>query len=353
MWIMPRCVRISVAIGFFTAAEGGFFAHAAGQDVTLEVIRAELTQWEQSFVQFWIVWQTEWDPHSELARQHAAEGIRSISRDEWARTVRGEEYWHNTVTNDDRLQLRSLRTRNAEGVAYSAMYERGESDPDRPTQLAIAPVSSPGDSVIRAPFLGLWVNRAGTWLGSALLEYPARLDGTTTWEGRELPLLVVETAAETELQLALDPEFGYLPRTSRIVHVGADETRLGHLYETLEFREIQPGLFFPWSGRVHNPNNASTWQILEIELNDPLEHIDFDLQPADGTFVENLITGESGYHGAPPPAALVPIPDPTPTTADSSPAGAAVSRTPWNLLLAVAGIALLASAWFLHRSRST
>lgn len=328
-------------------------ASVSAQDanVTADSVRTRLLQWEQSIAQFWIVWETEWDPNSKLAEEAGQAGVRSISRDEWGRTAGGAEYWHSIVINDGVLDSRRLWTRDGRGKAFTATYEAGESAIDRPKTLLVGPDTGGWTQVVRAPFMGLWSTRTDCWLGTALGEYPAHFEGTESWDGRELPVLIVTDAERSEMQLALDPDVGMLPRAARSVYRAGDGPRVGHTFETLEFRELQPGFFFPWRGRANNPSNSSNWSMIEVKLNGPLSTQMFSIEPVDGTYVENIITGVSGYHGKAPAQVLAPVPDQWPTNTDSPPAVAAAQETPWTLLLGIMGITLLGGAWLLQRQR--
>ena len=285
-------------LGFLLAsATLGGFACAQESDLTTNEIRRQLIQWEQSMPQFWIVWESEWDPHSKLASEAEMAGVKSISREEWGRTVTGAEYWHVIVVNDGVLDSRRLWTRDGRGKSFSAAYEAGESAIDRPSRLTIMPDLGGWSQAARVPFFGLWDTRNDSWLGAALEKYTARIDGTERWNGRELPLLVVDDAEHSEVRLALDPLVGYLPRSAR--RVAADGLRVGHNFETLEIREILPGYHFlsaawtvptmPARGGCLKSSSTSRSIILTSRSN------------GGRTFVEDLVTGRHGYHGTPPP----------------------------------------------------
>ncbi|REJ91609.1 MAG: hypothetical protein DWQ34_14280 [Planctomycetota bacterium] len=326
---------------------------AAAQDVTLDEIRARLDAWEESIAQFRVVWETTYDPEAKLAHESGVGGVQIIARNDWARSARGEEHWHDVGRYDGEVHLRSLHVRTAEAIAYSALYDPGVSVVERPSQLRIGPGGEGWTSMNRRPFIGLWMTRQDAWLPSALQELPARLEGTVEWEGRELPFLIVETDPTGEMELALDPEAGYLPRTARAVALTEEGRRLGATFETTEFREVKPGFFFPWRGREINDYHPCTWEIIELQLNEPLDPDLFKkIEPVEGTFVENMLTGEFGHHGKKPERAAAAQIDAPQVAPEGPPAAAIASRTPLGVILAGIGVLLLAAAWWMQKSRS-
>jgi hypothetical protein len=285
--------------------------------MTLDEIEARLMRWEEQIPQFWIVWEQSGE----------AEGKHWSTKDEWARGAHDEEYRHNLSQTH-----RSLATRDAEERGYFPTYQLGASATDPPVTLRYG-TGARWTRVVQQPFLGLWANEQDRWLGSALAQLSARLDGTFDWKGRELPLLVVMRDPQREIQLALDPEAGYLPRLAKYVHIDGEERKEGFKNEVTEFRELKPVFFFPWSGRFTHSENLSNWTMVDVRVNEPLDTGLFRVTPGPGTKIENAIAG--------PPTAEDRVAPPLPL----------IQRLRWPLLTILLVTAMAMGARELRKAR--
>jgi hypothetical protein len=268
----------------------GWSAVSTADEVTLDEIKAQLRRWEEQIPQFWMAWEVSGE----------AEGKRGSTKYEWARSPRDEEYRHSIGQ-----RYRHLVTRDAER-GYFPTYKLGASATDPPATLRYGTPGRGPTQVVEPPFFGLWSNHQDAWLGTSLTRLAARRQGTRNWKGRELPLLIVQENPRREIELALDPEAGYLPRLAKHVHMIEGEQKDGFMNEVTDFREVEPGFFFPWSGRFSSSGSVDDWTMLEVRVNEPLDPALFRVEPGPETKIENAIAGPlTPQDRAPPPPPLI------------------------------------------------
>lgn len=190
----------------------------------------------------------------------------------------------------------SIRNRSLRMADRDKYYHLGfGTDPSisDPFDLTIYENSSDhvGTGVIFTPLMVLWDDHDRKWLPEFL---QANSTATRTSEG----YLAVPGRAIgwDEIEIHLDPAHNYLP-------VRSIERKYDREFEVTEFRELEPGLWFPWKGRLDIPDCKQTFEVTKVELNTPLPNELFVPQIPPGTRVRDVITGREYYHGGQPPKA--------------------------------------------------
>gem|GEM_PF-6380384 len=292
-----RVLLASVILGL----DVGRVAVAEEASPDLKAITAALTQWSESVANVRFGWTVTFDPNSELAKDNKLQGVVRRAEVEWIWTDTGRLHHHRTVFWDDQPKMRSFQGADGQRV-FSANYRMGKSEFTEPkgVTIALGTPSAPGDV---EPLFGLWYGRQHKWLAGMLAAGKARLDGFGDHKGNRYPRLRVETSETTTLVLLLDPAHGFLPRLTETEHLIDGETKRGFPNEVDEFREIEPGVWFPWSGRFDQFIDVNSWKMRSIEINQPLAASLFKPPIADGTDVTDLVAKRRYFHGRRPPDA--------------------------------------------------
>ncbi|RLS51990.1 MAG: hypothetical protein DWH91_17715, partial [Planctomycetota bacterium] len=198
------------------------------------------------------------------------------------------------------------------------------------------------------PLWGLWDNKTRTWLGT-------RISGVAAAETTASGLLRVDgalLASSTDLCFVdLDPAHGYLPVRIESKLKGSQMS----YFQVDEFREVQPGFWFPWKGSMNiNGNVLSHWEVKHVDLNTELPDSLFVPPMGDETYVINTITGKDYWHAGKPPAHLLaakaaaanpgsPAPNINPLT------GAPEQSANWSLWLVLLGLILVSGGIWVRR----
>jgi hypothetical protein len=105
--------------------------------------------------------------------------------------------------------------------------------------------------------------------------------------------LQIETSTET---IVLDPNHNYLPKELKRT------TDFATCTTVKEYREIEPGFWFPWKGEHHDvyvgqnwnkgDDTHRQWEIKQVDLNLPLSETLFEIPKGDGTREDNWETRE-------------------------------------------------------------
>lgn len=162
-------------------------------------------------------------------------------------------------------------------------YPNRSSWNDAPTDVLIQPKY--GNSAVANYYWlpAIWIHNE--WIMDRLeaMRKSGKVYSTVTEHG----LLQIGQISES---LVLDPNHGYLPRQIAGVIVN-------------EYREIEPGFWFPWRGEYHyvfddkewvkSPDVHLQWEIKQVDLNTKLSEALFEFPIGNGTHVVNSITKES------------------------------------------------------------
>ena len=132
------------------------------------------------------------------------------------------------------------------------------------------------------------------WLGDRLARKIESDHVSVTNTGLlQVDLQLVEFSPST---LFLDPQHGYLP--CRVNGRSFSELPDDIPHQTVdEFREIEPGFWFPWKGRNFSGNaedssdSTHTWEVTQVDLNTELPLDMFQVPMGVGTHVDNSISG--------------------------------------------------------------
>ena len=162
----------------------------------------------------------------------------------------------------------------------------------------------------------------------------------------------IDSTAEG-FQVWLDPQHGYLPRLAENPGQGGGVSR----YRVDEFREVEPGFWFPWKGSLLiNGTMLTRWEVSQVDLNTELPDSLFVPLMGDATYVVNIITGKQYWHAGKPPAHLVAAKaaaaNPGPLPVNSNPLKAEPEQQGnWSLWLVLLGLALVCgSVWLRCRA---
>lgn len=143
----------------------------------------------------------------------------------------------------------------------------------------------------------LWNNKTRTWLGDRLpdvTESSETDDGLLKIDGSRLAKLICT--------IYLDPRHGYLPVKSEMPEPNGTVTR----YTVEEFRELEPGFWFPWKGsNMYEEVSLMTWEMTRVDLNTELPNSLFVPPMGNETYVHNTLTGKQYWHGGKPPARVL------------------------------------------------
>ena len=205
----------------------------------------------------------------------------------WDRSGRSVAAEHQLI--DGRLQRRTHEI--VIGFkSFDVRYHAGEPWSEPPTELSIS-----SDPTGRASWGSHYWLKAiqshNQWLCDRLedlrkTETPKVL---VTPEG----FLQIETSTET---IVLDPNHNYLPKELKRT------TDFATCTTVKEYREIEPGFWFPWKGEYHDVYVGQNWykgddihrqwEIKQVDLNPSLPEALFEIPKGDGTREDNWETQE-------------------------------------------------------------
>lgn len=270
---------------------------------------------------------------------------------EWAWTDRGQVRYHREDHANGVVGSRQLWTIDGDR-SYTLEFADGVSDPAEPVTVMIQPAPR-GSSLIVEPLFGLWDANDSCWLGTLVETGKASLAAGDGNQPAGAPALKLQLGPKRVLSLTLDPDHGMLPRT---VRQGSGQVVFENHVE--EFREVAPGIWFPWSGALTTliegeAYSRKRWTMLEVKVNDALPRALFRPPIPKGTHVVDAFSGTTYYEGgvAPPRSTNAGA------TRTSLP-GATVSGTPPGfspravLLLLAAAVVFFAAAIYERRRRA-
>ncbi len=250
--------------------------------------------------------------------------------------------------NDDRLVSRSLRMADVMRY-YACGFSAAGIQSGSPSRVAIHENSPKVASMklLKQPFWALWDDGSRSWLADRIRNVSqARVtdDGLLEIAGDEIGM--------EGYAVRLDPRHGYLPCAAEYA------TTLFSEYRVEEFREVQPGFWFPWRGSIlsfaENKQMLQRWDVTSVEINVEQPSSLFAPPLADGTYVINSITGKQYWHGGKAPAHSGTAAALQPESAPANPyplAAVPEQARNWSLWLVLAGILSVAlGVWVRRRS---
>jgi hypothetical protein len=299
-----------------------------------------LRAWQGEFVSIRIQFR-----QTQTAEQNARfreKGIREASGvTDWIWEDSGRFRIDSSTVNDGRNLPKSLRLADRQRVYILNFTE--QSGNEFPAA-AVIRENSLQNTATGANYAALcyWNESNRTWLSQGIQTVS---ESTVDDDG----LLVVSGAliGYPTYELHLDPAHSYLPRS------GGSPDGIDH-FEVEEFREVEPGFWFPWRGyqKMWGDDMRINWEVLSVELNAELPDELFKPPFGDSTFVIDAITGKQYYHGGRPPVRTAPITEPVPSPpVGTDPALAEREETgDWSWELVIVGILLIAAGvWFQRR----
>jgi hypothetical protein len=213
---------------------------------------------------------------------------------EWVRTDAGQEYRVERASNYRRLVV-------CDGVRrYEAGHHLlpGDSSLTKPDEVRIR--APGGDPLVIGPLYGLWFNQRNEWLGELLERNLAEFVAVENIEDAACVRLELKQMPNQFLTVWLDPDHGYLPR--RAV-TGPAATGAFH-NNVAEFRKLDIGMWFPWSGEFWHPvgrepaRHTYRWRMHEVRVGEPIAPSRFAPPPIpEGTHVLDELTGRSYMQG--------------------------------------------------------
>lgn len=187
-------------------------------------------------------------------------------------------------------------------IGYSANYRSPHDPLSRPISLTLGQSrlngERPGSRHSVVPLEGPWSVFEQNWLGDRLNAEAADLTwGTEKVGDTELPTVAIADEAWSPVYL-LDPDHDYQPRVTRKGTIFAEENRVE------EFREIEPGFWFPVRGSNRHEsdeyaemNHIERWSVETVEINCDYKKSDFEILPVHGTHVEDHFAQKSFTYG--------------------------------------------------------
>lgn len=192
--------------------------------------------------------------------------------------------------NDDKLAIREMDLADFKRT-YHMGYPADDAGREIPATVTIRENvhSRGGNGLIDPP---LWILWDGTWLGERLIKVAAsetNADGLLQFDGTAI--------GADKCVVMLDPQHGFLPKRAQNDYC---------LFSVEEFREIEPGFWFPWKGTLTiNDNILQSWELTQVDLNAELPASLFVPLMGDETYISDILTGKQYWHGGKPPASLL------------------------------------------------
>jgi hypothetical protein len=275
------CVFVAItALGTSSAeSRDGSIKPATADPAQLDVATKALTRWCRALVTLKMEFHSIPLPHDVEA---PVPDVADSPFDEWIHTDSGQEYRLEKASNGRRLVV-------CDGVRrFQASYSLLPGDasftkPDRVT------ISAPrGDQLLLQPLYGLWFNLRNEWLGDLLERDLGKYVAAEEVDGTRCLRVEVEDMPGHFVTVWLDPAHAYLPR--RVI-TGPEGTGTFH-NEITEFRHLDVGLWFPWSGEFwHLLGGTKTrhrylWRMHGVRVGEPIVAGTFAApQIPDGTHV--------------------------------------------------------------------
>lgn len=190
------------------------------------------------------------------------------------------------------------------GISFGTDYSSDEDCCDELRTLSLLR-SSGGrlrGETLHAPLYGVWECRSGEWLSDLVETRPATLDGFEVLGTRERCARVSIDVPDllTHISVWLTPEFDWLPRRviQTVVSTADAAVESTCIQEIHTYQFVEPGLWFPWSGKLDFAGLAIDWQVKDIGINQRFD-AGFFAPPAPqvGTWVEDHIRGRHYAHG--------------------------------------------------------
>jgi|GEM_PF-7070541 len=327
-------------------------------DALYDEVIDSLQEWRQSFSTLRIVYEVrnidqDYDGSFDLNAPPAADHV--VWRYDFAWSEEGK-----IRARQERFMDR-VRTRESiygsDGTTnYEAHFniEKDASPRLRELTLRRERMPSPGMKFGIHPLMGLWSNHSTQWLFEAFDQHGAEFLGFHE-ENRRFPAFLSRTT-----RYKFDREYSYLTR-SRLP--GPDSSNPdGLLFYVDEFRILEQGLPFPWSGRLlMGPEYKTRWQVFIAEPNVSLPKDFFaPPEPEKGTIVIDRIRGTQFVVGEEQPTTPAAIAAAARVEQHQEAGEPVVALVPastlarWSLGLACVGTMLLiVTLWFRWRDHKS
>ncbi len=311
----------------------------------LDEAKQRLTEWEQKIVSIRVISQFNSKPETNTLVKEAGYEFAGADHD-WVWEDTGRFRDQSTSWNSSGISTRSLRMAD-----YKRFYVLGYSAKNKkrgsPTSAGIYENNIRITSVkyyFNQPFQGLWDDTTRTWLGNRIQNAK---EARVTKNG--LLEISGDPIGMEGYIVRLDPEHGYLPRSI--------ENEGFLLYQVEEFKEVEPGFWFPQKGMMLTTttgyHSLQKWEIKQVELNPVFPDSLFVPPLADDTRVINAITGKQYWHGGKRPKNLeqsanskdqksLPV-NPNPLTASPE------QSANWSLWLVLLGVISITFAVWMRR----
>ncbi len=257
-------------------------------------IAAAHKHWRESIVSVRFVWKTTCGPNAPVVKGTKYEGVKRTSTEEFIWCDDGRFRLHMVGQHNDGPEiLRSLRCGNGQR-SYSVSYDDGPSELEKPQSIGILPQPTPGQGggMVLVPLEGLWFSHRLYWLSEMISRDLVKFDGYADVMGEKMPRVKIEhVTPDFVFTVTLNPQKGYLPR---VFDYGPQS---GTRIDILSYREIEPTLWFPWTGSFVSPFDPTTWEMKEIQVNSDLDPKLFEPPRMPGTVVVDVVNGERTVQG--------------------------------------------------------
>lgn len=285
-----RYRRLTRWIAVFALA--GACVPAAGQE-RLQSIAQHLADWRSKFVNIRV-----------RSVQRATNESGGELVEDWLWMDGGTCRHESKSRLHGKILYAAIHGSNGKQIFY-ASYEGTDGDTPLATNatISVADPSRRYNLVWYTPLMVLWEPSTRTWLDERLRK-PNRSDWNPSVyfelraaDGAATRLISSNYSGEqrvTDDVIELDPEHGYLPREVTFGSSLGPSTS----YRVTEFREVQPGFWFPWKGTLSDSTRGQhAWHIESVELNQDWPAVLFEPPIGPGTNVTDTIAGKSYVHG--------------------------------------------------------
>lgn len=178
-------------------------------------------------------------------------------------------------------------------VDYRASYEKGFSVLSRPIRLRFGVRATVNTMHLPQkrflPLEGVWDSLRLTWDIPTFEEEQIKSAGTEWRRGRGYCFIQFRDGA----RILFDPDHNCLPCCVRQT-IGEEHM----VYVVEDFREVEPGLWFPAAGyeevrSAADPerNGIKRWKVVDLKINQSIPASAFSIKPVVGTEIEDTFTG--------------------------------------------------------------